>query len=182
MHLLLPRAQPALERAALRARHDPYGVRSRLVRGARGLAAEPFEVIVAAWVYSPDLAQALVVCHPRFGWLTAGGRLEPDEDPAEGALREAREETGVEIRLAAPDAVCVLGGEDPARVGLAYRCTADPAQPLHPEPGQPARWVPVGEQPPSRYALDDAPRRHPLCESSADVDYGEIQSIAEESE
>ena len=122
---------------------------------------------MAAWIYDAELQQALVVRHPRYGWLTAGGRLELDEDPAAGALREAREETGVAVRLTRPEAVCVIGGEDPARVGLAYVCTADPAEPLRPEPGQPARWVPIGEQPPSRYRLDDARRRRPLCGFSA---------------
>jgi ADP-ribose pyrophosphatase YjhB (NUDIX family) len=37
---------------------------------------------------------------PRAGlWDVIGGFLEPDEDPASGALREAREETGLALRL-----------------------------------------------------------------------------------
>jgi ADP-ribose pyrophosphatase YjhB (NUDIX family) len=32
-------------------------------------------------------------------WMPPGGHLEPDEDPVAGALREAREETGLHVEL-----------------------------------------------------------------------------------
>ena len=32
-------------------------------------------------------------------WLLPGGMLEPGETPAEGAVRETREETGIEVRI-----------------------------------------------------------------------------------
>jgi 8-oxo-dGTP pyrophosphatase MutT (NUDIX family) len=44
------------------------------------------------------------------GWGTVGGAVDPGESPAEAAIREAREETGVEIRLIR--LVDVLGGPD----------------------------------------------------------------------
>src|SRR5246127_360589 len=46
------------------------------------------------------------------GWGTVGGAVDPGESPAEAAIREAREEIGVVIRLGRP--LGVLGGPDHA--------------------------------------------------------------------
>jgi 8-oxo-dGTP pyrophosphatase MutT (NUDIX family) len=44
--------------------------------------------------------QVLLVLHRKLGrWLPIGGHIELDEDPEIAALREAREETGLEIEL-----------------------------------------------------------------------------------
>lgn len=44
--------------------------------------------------------KVLLIKHKKFGlWLPPGGHLEPDELPSNGALREAKEETGLEITL-----------------------------------------------------------------------------------
>jgi 8-oxo-dGTP pyrophosphatase MutT (NUDIX family) len=44
------------------------------------------------------------------GWGTVGGAVDPGESPAEAAVREAREEIGVDVRLGR--LVDVLGGPD----------------------------------------------------------------------
>ena len=44
------------------------------------------------------------------GWSTVGGAVEPGESPAQAAIREAREEIGVEVRLG--PLLDVLGGPD----------------------------------------------------------------------
>ena len=44
------------------------------------------------------------------GWGTVGGAVDPGESPAEAAIREAREEIGVEVRLG--PLLDVLGGPD----------------------------------------------------------------------
>lgn len=44
------------------------------------------------------------------GWAVLGGAVELGESPAEAALREAREEIGVPVRLRGP--VAALGGPD----------------------------------------------------------------------
>jgi 8-oxo-dGTP pyrophosphatase MutT (NUDIX family) len=43
-------------------------------------------------------------------WATIGGAIEPDESPAEAAVREAEEEAGVVLRLG--PIVAVLGGPE----------------------------------------------------------------------
>jgi ADP-ribose pyrophosphatase YjhB (NUDIX family) len=43
-------------------------------------------------------------------WATIGGAVEPDESPAEAALREAEEEAGVTLRLG--PILAVLGGPE----------------------------------------------------------------------
>lgn len=41
-----------------------------------------------------------LIHHPRLGkWMLPGGHVEPDENPAEAALREVAEETGLPARL-----------------------------------------------------------------------------------
>ncbi|MDQ3760574.1 MAG: NUDIX domain-containing protein [Actinomycetota bacterium] len=41
-----------------------------------------------------------LIRHPRLGkWMLPGGHVEPDENPAEAALREVTEETGLTARL-----------------------------------------------------------------------------------
>jgi len=44
--------------------------------------------------------QVLVIHHRKLGkWLPLGGHIELDEDPEQAALREAREESGLEVEL-----------------------------------------------------------------------------------
>ncbi len=44
--------------------------------------------------------RVLVVLHRKLGkWLPIGGHIELDEDPEQAALREAREESGLEVEL-----------------------------------------------------------------------------------
>ncbi|MGH8904070.1 MAG: NUDIX hydrolase [Egibacteraceae bacterium] len=60
-----------------------------------------------------------LIRHPRFGrWMVPGGHVEPDENPAQTAVREVREEAGLEIQLLPPAAAPL-----PAEV-------TDPAVPL----------------------------------------------------
>ena len=81
--------------------------------------------------------------HKRLGfWLQPGGHIDPGETPWEAALREAREETGLEVAYADVDAVGVPvlvhvdvhpGGRGHTHLDLRYVLyggDADPAPPV----------------------------------------------------
>ncbi len=51
-------------------------------------------------VFAVHRGRVLLLFHPKLGfWLPPGGHIEPGELPDEAAVREVREETGVEVRL-----------------------------------------------------------------------------------
>ena len=51
-------------------------------------------------VFIVHAGRVLVVLHRKLGkWLPIGGHIELDEDPEQAALREAREESGLEVEL-----------------------------------------------------------------------------------
>lgn len=53
-----------------------------------------------ASVYIIEQNRVLLILHRKLNkWLPPGGHLDPNETPAEGARREALEETGVEIEF-----------------------------------------------------------------------------------
>jgi len=53
-----------------------------------------------ATVYIVRDGKVLLIAHPKIKkWLPAGGHLEPNETPPEGALREALEETGLIVEI-----------------------------------------------------------------------------------
>ncbi len=58
------------------------------------------------------------VFHPDAPWGLPGGWLGRDEDPAVGALRELKEETGLSAEIVAP--VLLSHEPRPAHIGIAY--------------------------------------------------------------
>ncbi len=55
---------------------------------------------VTGYVTNKERTKLLMVHHKKLGkWLPAGGHLEPNELPHEAAIREVKEETGVQARL-----------------------------------------------------------------------------------
>jgi 8-oxo-dGTP pyrophosphatase MutT (NUDIX family) len=89
--------------------------------------------------------------HKRLGlWLQPGGHLDDGETPADGALREAREETGLDVRHAGPEGTPDLvhvdvhpGPKGHTHLDVRYRLeVVDPdADPTPPEGESPdCRW------------------------------------------
>lgn len=61
-----------------------------------------------ATVYIVKEDKVLLVRHRKYNkWVAPGGHLEPNELPSEGAIREAKEETGLDVRLFSQDNVTI---------------------------------------------------------------------------
>lgn len=55
---------------------------------------------VSGFVMNPEETKLLMVFHRKLNvWVIPGGHLEPNEYPHEGALREIKEETGIEAKI-----------------------------------------------------------------------------------
>src|SRR5581483_8304957 len=56
--------------------------------------------VATAYVYNRETDSFLLILHKKLGkWLPPGGHLEEGEVPHQGALRELREETGLQGRI-----------------------------------------------------------------------------------
>jgi 8-oxo-dGTP diphosphatase len=55
-------------------------------------------------------------------WMLPGGRLESDDQPEAGLLREVKEETGLEVTIVAPVHTARWGIEDPQKYSVFYLC------------------------------------------------------------
>lgn len=61
-----------------------------------------------ATVYILKEDKVLLIHHRKLAkWLPPGGHVEPNELPSEAAIREAKEETGLEVRLLSQDNLTV---------------------------------------------------------------------------
>jgi len=71
-----------------------------------------FERHHTATAYVVSDGRTLLLWHQKLKmWLPPGGHLEPNEDPVEGALREALEESGLEVAVIPPPDLLVV--DDP---------------------------------------------------------------------
>ena len=88
--------------------------------------------------------------HKRLGlWMQPGGHLDPGEEPADAALREVREETGLRVRHpeTGPELLHVdvhEGGRGHRHLDVRFRLLADDEDPC-PPPGesQEVAWFPL---------------------------------------
>ncbi len=112
----------------------------------------------SAWIVSPDQRDVLLTHHAKLDrWLQLGGHSDGDADPFQVALREAREESGMErFREPSGNAIPVpfdvdvhripARGDEPAHLHLdvRYLLIAEPGQDLVvTDESHDLRWVPV---------------------------------------
>lgn len=63
-------------------------------------------------VYIVHKDKVLLRKHDKYGiWLSVGGHIEPGEDPIEAALREVKEEVGLEVEIVTPIELLETDGE-----------------------------------------------------------------------
>ena len=122
-------------------------MRDRIVSLLTAYGADAFDralphahLTASAWIVDADRARVLLTHHRKLGrWLQLGGHLEGDLDVRRGALREAREESGLRSLRFARDTIFDLDVHlIPARPGEAahehhdirFLLEADPAEPL----------------------------------------------------
>lgn len=115
----------------------------------------------SGWVVDPARERVLMVYHNIYqSWSWTGGHADGDEDLLSVAMREVREETGVEhLRAASPEifSLEILGVKAHIRraeyvsthlhLNLTYLLEADPAQPLRvkQDENSAVAWIPVSE-------------------------------------
>lgn len=77
-----------------------------------------------------------------------GGKVEPDEDPYDGCLREVREETGLDLPHARLRAIVTVNAHDTGTQWLLFTFVADrpagAAGPIADDEGE-LSWVPIAE-------------------------------------
>lgn len=138
---------PGLHRTLLKVfRALPTGARRRVVR----TIAPSFTVGSMCFIERPDGALLLVRHIYRHRWGVPGGLLERGEAPAVAAVREVREEVGIDVVLLGEPAVVV--DAEPQRVDIVYRAKVAPgvdwrdAAPRSPEIGT-VEWFAPTELP-----------------------------------
>ena len=115
----------------------------------------------SSWVVSPDRKQVLLVYHNLYrSWAWMGGHADGDRDLCRVALRETREESGLQdLTLVSPDifsleSLTVDGHEKRGKfvsshlhLNVTYLLEADPRQPIRVKPDENSgvAWFPVEE-------------------------------------
>lgn len=116
---------------------------------------------VSAWVVSPDRRQVLMAYHNLYGsWAWLGGHADGERNLLSAALRETREESGLEHVRPVSERICSLeilavnGHERRGRyisshlhLNVTYLLEADPEEPVRCKPDENSRigWFPLAE-------------------------------------
>lgn len=123
----------------------------------------PGHITGSAWIVDPGRTQTLLVHHAKLNiWVQPGGHADGDEDILSVALREAREETGLNALSVVPDFFDIDIHTIPARPDIGqhdhydvrFLFEADPAQRIVvSEESHDAKWIALGK-------LEDYTREH----------------------
>lgn len=123
--------------------------------------SETAHFTASAWVVSPDRTKVLMAYHNLYNsWAWLGGHADGDTDLSQTAIREAREESGLQnVRLLSEEPLSVEiltvnGHEKKGRyvsshlhLNATYLLEADPNEPIRilPEENSGVDWIPVEE-------------------------------------
>lgn len=100
------------------------------------VTADTRHLTASAIVLDPDTAEVLLIKHKASGWWQfPGGHVDADETPAEAAIREVYEETGVRARIVGAPVLALPGMVSHPSPWAVYEMPA-PAKPDR--PGKPA--------------------------------------------
>ncbi len=134
----------------------PVPVRRRVVR----TISPSFTVGAMCFIEREDGAVLLVRHSYRDRWGVPGGLLQRGERARDGAMREVREEVGIDIELLGEPAVVIDAA--PQRVDVVFRArpletdeVLDAVQPRSPEI-RAARWFPADSLPELQFETADA--------------------------
>lgn len=80
-------------------------------------------------------------------WTLPGGKLEPEDNPAKGVLREIREETGLEADVQGPCGVARWSTRNSKKLGIFYKATVKGKAPAPKLSGEHQRafWITADE-------------------------------------
>jgi len=131
-------------------------------------ALAPGHVTASAWIVDPDRRHAVLLHHRKLErWLQLGGHVDGDPDVRRGALREAREESGLRaLRLIVEDIYDIDVHRIPARgaepehehFDLRFALEADPREPLvRNAESHDVRWIALSDL--ETYGIDESVRR-----------------------
>ncbi len=93
-----------------------------------------FERHHTATAYVVAGGRTLLLWHHKLHmWLPPGGHLEPNEDPVQGAIREALEETGLDVEIIPPEGLLIVERPEvlPPPAVILVEDIVRPDQPFH---------------------------------------------------
>lgn len=124
----------------------------QLLDGLRGGDCEAGHVCATAWVFDREVSKLLLINHDEIGWSNPGGHVAVGETTRDAAVRELREETGLELNPSSEEPIIVHpGSSDKPRAhvhwNVAWVFFAPTSLPLQSEGGKEVRWFDVNDLP-----------------------------------